>query len=134
MVQGELNNAVHTSVFTTWLDASGICMTVVKKNGVIGLSEAQENTEAVEKVSNKKILPLLVDLRDIKSINKQARDHFAMNKRRAGVSAIAMLIKSPVSKVIGNFFLGINMPSVPTQLFNSEEKAISWLKQYIVKS
>jgi len=73
----------------------------------------------------------LVDLRDINSITKEARDHFSMRDRKPAVSAIAMLVKSPVSSIIGNFFLGLNKPSVPTHLFTSEVKAVNWLEQFI---
>lgn len=132
MEQTELKNSGSTSIFTTWLDESGICRTVVKKNGAIGLIEAKDNTMEVEKISNGKLPPILVDIREIKSIDKQARDHFAMKNRAPKVCAIGVLIKSPLSKVIGNFFLGINLPSVPTKLFTSEEKALEWLKKFII--
>lgn len=121
---------MHTSVFVTGIDERNICRTTVKRNAVIGLADAQENSKAVLKISQGKTLGLLVDLREIRSISKEARDHFAMHNRQPGVSAIAMLIKSPLSRVVGNFFLGINMPSVPTNLFTSEEKAIAWLKKF----
>ncbi|MBI2272100.1 MAG: STAS/SEC14 domain-containing protein [Bacteroidetes bacterium] len=134
MGQREPKGAIYTEIFTTWLDESGICRTVVKKNGVIGLTDAQENTIVVGKVSGDKLRPLLVDLRKIKSIDKPARDHFAMHGRQPGVCAIGMLIRTPLSKVIGNFFLGINKPVVPTQLFNSEAAALEWLKKFIIKS
>jgi hypothetical protein len=127
----KLDKTINTTVFTTWIDEFGICRTKVKPNAVIMLDDARENSLAVIKLSGGKTPPLLVDLREITSIDKSARDHFAMRNRKPGICAIAMLIKSPLSKVIGNFFLGINMPSVPTQLFTSEEKAILWLKKYI---
>jgi len=125
---------IYTAIFTTWLDEFGICRTVVKTNAVITLKDAQENTSAVNRISDNGCPPLLVDLREIKSINKDARDHFAMRDRKPGITAIAMLLKSPLSKVIGNFFLGINMPSVPTKLFTSEERAIEWLRKNFIKT
>ncbi|MBL7892483.1 MAG: hypothetical protein JNL63_07630 [Bacteroidia bacterium] len=134
MDQSELKEVIDTEVFTTWLDEPGICRTVVKKNDVIGLVEARGNSLAVRKISGDKLRPLLVDIREIKSIDKPARDHFAMHGRQAGVCAIGMLIRSPLSKVIGNFFLGINRPPVPTRLFNSEAKALDWLRKFIIKS
>ncbi len=36
----------------------------------------------------------------------------------------------PKSPVIRNFFLGINKPPYPVTLFNSEEKALEWLKTF----
>ncbi|MGZ4077169.1 MAG: DUF7793 family protein, partial [Bacteroidia bacterium] len=116
--------------FSTWLGENEICYTVVKLNASIQLEDALENSQAVKEVSDGKVYPLLVNLKQINSITKEARDHFSMQNRSPGVCAIAMLIKSPVSKIIGNFFLGLNKSTVPAKLFTNEEKAIAWLKQF----
>ncbi len=120
----------ESRVFTTWLE-NDICYTKVKQGSIISIDDAVENTKMVAKISGEILYPLLVDLRKIKSITKEARDHFSMRDRKPGVAAIAMVIKSPVSSIIGNFFLGLNKPSVPTHLFVSEIKAIEWLQEFI---
>ena len=74
--------------------------------------------------------PILVNLKEIKSISKEARDHFSMQNRTPGITAIGLLIKSPASRIIGNFFLGLNKSTVPVRLFTNEEKAVLWLKQF----
>lgn len=124
------NKIIELRTFNTWLDDNGICHTIVKPNAAIELKDAIENTAAVKDISMGSVYPILVDLKAIHSISKEARDHFSMQKRTAGVSAIAMLVKSPVSRIIGNFFLGLSNPTVPTHLFTDEEKAINWLKQF----
>ncbi len=42
-----------------------------------------------------------------------------------------MLIKSPVSKIVGNFYIQFSKPTIPTRLFTEEKKAIAWLTQFI---
>ena len=122
-------NKIELRVFTTWIDENDICITLVKPNAVIELEDAVQNSDSVKKLSDGKIYPMLVNLKEIKSISKEARDHFSMQGRTPGVTAIGMLIKSPVSSIIGNFFLGLNKSAVPTKLFTNEGKAIAWLKQ-----
>ncbi len=122
---------IELRAFTTWLNENDICYTMVKNDADIQLQDAIENTAAVKEISEGKVYPMLVNLKGIKTISKDARDHFSMQGRTPGVTAIAMLIKSPVSKIIGNFFLGLNRSAVPSRLFTSEEKAIEWLKQYM---
>jgi hypothetical protein len=121
---------IVTRVFTTWLE-DGVCRTKVKQAAVIELNDAIENSKTVIELSAGELYPLLVDLREINSIDKEARDHFSMKGRKPGVLAIAMLVKSPVSSIIGNFFLGLNKPTVPTHLFTSEAKALQWLEEFI---
>lgn len=121
---------IVTRVFTTWLQ-DGVCRTKVKQAAIIELSDAIENSKTVTELSAGEIYPLLVDLREINSIAKEARDHFSMKGRKPGVLAIAMLVKSPVSSIVGNFFLGLNKPTVPTHLFTSETKALQWLEEFV---
>ena len=121
-------NSITTTMFNTWLDEHGICRTVVQPNAVIELQHAKENTAAVIQVSNGSCPPILVDIRLIKSINKEARDHFTMRGRKPMACAIAILVNSALSKVVGNFYLGINVPVAPTRLFTSEKKALNWLR------
>lgn len=116
--------------FTTWIGDNDICYTVVKPNAVVEISDAIENSAVVNEISDGKIYPMLVNLKEIKSITKEARDHFSMQGRTPGISAIGLLINSPASTIIGNFFLGLNRSVVPVKLFTKEAKAIAWLKKF----
>jgi hypothetical protein len=120
-------NALSNTCFKTWMTADNICCTQVKPNAVIELKDAVQNRADVISIAMSKIPPILVDLREIKSISREARDYFSMKNHEPQVSAIAMVVRSPLSKVIGNFFLGVNKPVVPTHLFTSAEKAYHWL-------
>lgn len=122
-------NKIEVRAFITWIDENDICITQVKPNAIIELQDALENSASVKKLSDGKVYPMLVNLKEIKTISKEARDHFSMQGRTPGVSAIGLLIKSPVSSIIGNFFLGMNKSAVPTKLFTNEGKAKNWLKQ-----
>ena len=119
----------ETRVFKTWIGKEGICHTVVKPKAEIRIEDTIKNTELVKEISNGNTYPMLVDIRVIKSINKPARDYFATHHHVPTVKAIGVLVKSPVSEMIGSFFLGFNRPGVPLQLFTSKKKALTWLKQ-----
>ena len=94
---------------------------------------ARENIDAQESVRdglNKAKIRVLIDMPAVTEISKEARDYFA-NERTASVQrATALLIGSPVSRVIGNFFLGLNKPISPTRLFTDSEEAIRWLHTF----
>ena len=110
------------------LEASGRQGPRLSPGSEIQLQDAKDNTAAVIKISDGIIYPILVDLREIKSISKEARDHFSMRGRSPNVTAVAMLVRSPVSRIIGNFFIGFSKPVVPTRMFNEEKDAIRWVK------
>lgn len=122
---------VDLKVFKPWLYTDGICYTIVKPNVIIEIEDAKANSAAVKEVSAGAVYPLLVNLKAIHSISKDARDHFSMQNRTSGVKAIGMLIKSTGSSIIGIFFLGLNKPTVPTKLFTDKNKALQWLQQFV---
>jgi hypothetical protein len=127
-----MEKVIETRVFRTWVSKEGILCTEVKDGAEITIEDAWENTEAVYKlVSPDSSLPILVNLKNIKSISKEARDYFSLRNRNSAVNAMGLLIKSPLSTIIGNFFIGLNKPVVPTKLFYTEKKAISWLLKYV---
>ena len=95
--------------------------------------QAEENVDAQERVRDilgKTKTRVLVDMTAISEISKEARDYFA-NERTASIQrATALLTSSPVSRVIGNFFMGLNKPISPTRLFTDPRGAIKWLQTY----
>ncbi len=131
MEPGLTTHTIKTSVYTTWMGQDGIARTVVKRNAEVSLKEAQENTEAIFSLYKDKKFPLLIDSRNIKAISKEARDHFSIRNRETTVTSFGILIDSPLSRIIGNFFMGLNKPSVPAKLFNEEEEALKWLKKFL---
>ncbi len=94
---------------------------------------AKENIDAQESVRdgmNKAKTRVLVDMTAVTEISKEARDYFG-NERTASIQrATALLIASPVSRVIGNFFMGLNKPISPTRLFTDPDKAVQWLHTF----
>jgi len=64
-------------------------------------------------------------------MDREARRYFAGEETAKVESAAALLIESPLSKAIGNFFMGLNKPIVPTRLFTSEAEALAWLKGFV---
>ena len=97
----------------------------------ITAKEAIENSLAVNSFFTDKKYPLLVDARAVKFIEREARQYFAVNGRETRIVAFAIMVKSPLSRMIGNFFIGLNKPSIPARLFDDENEAIKWLKEYV---
>lgn len=73
---------------------------------------------------------LLVNMKGMKSATKEAREYMS-NEGSRQVLAGALLISSPVSRVLGNVFLSLNRPQVATRLFTTERSAVEWLKKFI---
>ena len=94
---------------------------------------AKENIDAQERLRDslkKEKTRVLIDMMAVSEITKEARDYFA-NERTASIQrAVALLTNSPVSRVIGNFFMGLNKPICPTRMFTDPHKAVKWLQTF----
>jgi hypothetical protein len=126
-------DALQMKTFVTWMGSDGICRTVVKADAEVDLECAIENSKAVNSFFTGKKFPLLIDTRLIRSITREARDHFSVNGRDTAISCMAFIVKSPVSRVIGNFFMSLNRPAVPAKLFDSETSALEWTRQFQIQ-
>lgn len=125
------HNALELASFHTWMGDDGICRTATRPQAEIGIEQARENSAAVTGFYTGRKFPLLIDARNVKSMAREARRHFSTNGRDTKINAFAIMVKSPLSRVIGNFFMGLNKPEVPARLFDDEAQAIDWLKQYL---
>jgi hypothetical protein len=95
----------------------------------VDLADARENLEACAALVPGRQLGVLVDLRPVRSQTAEARAHFAGPAAGRIASGLALLIGSPLSRVLGNFYLRFNRPGFPTRLFSSEDEALRWLAE-----
>lgn len=128
-----LEGVLELKKYHTWMGEDGIARTIVKPGAEIFIQDAKENTAAVASFFREQKFPLLVDIRQIKSISSDAREHFSIRGRESVVNAYAIVTASALSRMIGNFFLLFHKPVVPVKLFNREEDALRWLKNFQIQ-
>ncbi|MEO7327148.1 MAG: STAS/SEC14 domain-containing protein [Minicystis sp.] len=86
---------------------------------------------ATWKVAGERRRPGLVDIRSSRSIDRAARAHFSGPACARTNAAVALVIGSPLSRMVGNFFIGLNKPLFPTRLFTLEADAHTWLRGFL---
>lgn len=118
---------VETRTCTFEVDPRGFVRATMKRGADFDLAEAQEATRATAQLTGGSAMPVLVDSRGVRSQTKAAREHFVGPEAVKVSSAVAILVGSPVSRMVGNFFLRSNAHQSPTQLFTNEGDAVSWL-------
>lgn len=116
--------------YYTWFGDDGIARTKVKLNSEITIEDAKENAHVVNGLRTKGVFPIIVDTVGIKSMDKEARDFFAIRDRDSKVNSIAIIRDSHIGNMIANFFIGLNKPAVPVKLFNNEQDALVWCQKF----
>jgi len=124
-----LNNRMLHTPYMTLRNEQNILFCTYADNLVIDLEVARHCVNNRLRFSKGVSYPLLVSLKGVRSVNKEARDYLAEEGSRL-IKAGALIISSPLTRILGNIFLSINKPSSPARLFTDEAEAITWLKKY----
>lgn len=73
--------------------------------------------------------PTLAVAHRIRGATRDVRALVATSKAFSDIaSRFAMVVQSPVSRLLGNTFFGLNRPPFPTRMFTSEDEAVAWLR------
>jgi hypothetical protein len=89
--------------------------------------DARENLGVLLDLVGAQRAPVMVDLRGVHSQSAEARSVFAGPDAFRVSMAVALLIGSPISRMVGNFYLGFNKPLTPSRLFTDPAEARTWL-------
>lgn len=120
-------NYFSGEVLELWFEEGILCGAYKVEN--VDLESARKATrERLGYVDDKAYLNL-VDYRKVRKTDKQARDFLASETPTQGIKAMAVIIDSTIGRVIYNFFIGLNRPPYPMQIFTDPEQAKNWLKQ-----
>ena len=109
----------------------GILIGTYEKDLNIDLDIARQIVEYRLAFTKGKTVPAMIFSSGIKSIDKPARDYLASEKGTAGLSATAIIARSPFSRIMGNFFLKVNETGIPVKIFSDAVRAEKWLKQFV---
>ncbi len=94
---------------------------------IMTLDEGKLSTKTGLTLTEGKAMPLLCDLKNVAKMTQECRRYFAGPEHAKMFTKCALLITNPISRIIGNFFLGANKPLKPTKLFTNKEEALKWL-------
>lgn len=114
------------------LGEDGIFRVRIAPDSHMAIEDAQEIIAYMAATYGPLRHPALVDISGLRSISREAREYFAGPETARVESAVALIVKSPLSRAVGNFFLGINRALMPTKLFATDDPAIAWLEGFIV--
>jgi hypothetical protein len=102
-----------------------------KKGLKITLPIAKEIVSVRLVFTNNTDLPALILNQGVVSMDKDARDFLSSKEGVKGLKAGAIVLDSPFSSFLGNFFIRISKPKIPAKIFTNKEDALIWLEQFL---
>jgi len=110
------------------LDEDGLVIVKIRDNAYQSIEDAKANlATAISAIAGRR-RPLLIDIRTAQPLDADARHHYSGQTLVDGFSALALLVESsPFGRMMGNVYLRVARPGVPTRLFTEERRALEWL-------
>ncbi|HEX5169072.1 MAG TPA: STAS/SEC14 domain-containing protein [Cyclobacteriaceae bacterium] len=112
-----------------YLDNDGILYSY-SKNPKRTVENIKANVELVKQITNNKRVPLLIYLSDSPVPDRQTRQ-FSTEQLPLVYSAMAMVSKPGLAKLIMNILFKFKTPPIPIKTFTNDKRAKEWLRQYV---
>ncbi|MDO5968385.1 hypothetical protein Q4Q35_01060 [Flavivirga aquimarina] len=121
-------NHIENEYSKFWIEKD-ILHFVYKKGVEIDLEVAKKIVSDRLALQQGKSLLILCDIRGIKSVNKEARNYFAIEGSTL-LKVVALLVNSPLTYTISGFYIKTSSPSIITKAFTTKEAALKFLNDY----
>ncbi|MHB8893511.1 MAG: DUF7793 family protein [Candidatus Limnocylindrales bacterium] len=115
--------------FRMWLRPDGIVQLVLASGTAMVLEDALAATVAVAALTGGRRGPLLVDVHDAGQADRAAR--LELSSRDDLVSAVGVIVGTPLSRMMGNLIMNVSRPQMPLRLFDDEASAVGWLLTFL---
>jgi len=110
------------------LSGDGLVIVRIHDDAYQSLEDAKMNLATALAETGGRRRPLLVDIRTAQPLDAEARHHYSGQTLVDGFLALALLVDgSPFGRMMGNVYLRVARPGIPTQLFTDQRRAVQWL-------
>jgi|SRR6185436_13881497 len=117
-------------IATYWFE--GDILVSLSKNPKRTVENITGNVALVKRITNNRRVPLLIYLSDSPVPDRQTRK-FAAEQLPVIYSAMAMVSKPGLAKLIMNILFSLKSPPIPMKSFSDDKEAKNWLKEFIQK-
>jgi hypothetical protein len=100
-----------------------------KSNTIIDLKVAQLVVTDRVHFQRERAYPILCDLRGLVTSDKAGRDYLAQFGSVLAI-AVGLVVNESHLVAISNFYLEVNKPVVPTQIFSTDIDALQYLQDF----
>ena len=94
------------------------------------VADARENLAACVRLARPDRKPLLVDISAARPLLPEVRHQYMGERLDSSFSAMGLIVRgNPLGIAMGNVYLTIARPGIPTRIFVQEPKALTWLRK-----
>lgn len=113
--------------------SDGIVITRILPDVEQRVSDAVENISVSAEACGARRAPIVVDLRQAKTLDAETRHYYSGKKLTESFTAIALLVPAGAfGRMLGNLYLRVASPGIPARLFDSEAAALEWSSRHLL--
>lgn len=124
----------QTDTFILRIYANNMKELIVKRNKTLQASDVNESIKISSEYKPSTKFYVLLEGEENASVSIEARRAAASQAYAQCNAALALCSNSTVNAIMGNLFLKISKPIIPTRFFKERNDAVNWLNQHIEKS
>jgi hypothetical protein len=126
---GQGTGVVTHPKFRMWLRPDGIVVVVWAPRTTALLEDATACLEVTARITGGRRCPLLVNMLETGQQDRKTRAEWT--RRSDLLSAVALVVGTPLSRLVGNLFLSVTNPPFPVRMFDNDASAVAWLKGFV---
>jgi hypothetical protein len=104
----------------------GYVRIVVTSHKPFELVDGEDLLYGFDKLGIAGATPVIADICKLRSVTISLRRLMASERAAQKISSLALIVRSPVSRAIGNFFIRFNRPPFPARLCDDEASAVAF--------
>ena len=113
------------------LSRDGVVIVRIHDGAYQSLEDAKTNLAAAVAAADGCRRPLLIDIRTAQPLDADVRHYYSGQALVQAFLAMALLVEgSLLGRMMGNVYLRVVRPGIPTRLFVNESQAVEWLIHY----
>ncbi len=113
--------------------SEGIVITRILPEVQQNLNDAMENISVSAEACGGHRAPIVVDLRQAMPLDAETRHYYTGKKLTDFFTSLAVLVPTGAfGRMMGNLYLRVANPGIPSRLFDSEMEAIKWSARHLI--
>lgn len=101
------------------------------ENAELTKKTVREQREGQSELAGEEPFGVLVDGTLTATVTKGAREEMATNVPPNRKATAIVTNNNMVTRLLGNFYMKLNKPTIPTRLFEQEVEALQWLQKQV---
>lgn len=128
----ERQNLVKSQYSETWLNDGVVYQMISPQIFKVNLEIAKQLVEDRKQASGDFVkLPVIVFLNNATNIQNEAKKFYRTTESYENITALALVMDNYTARLVATLVFNIQKPIIPTNVFNSEQKARKWLQKFM---